>query len=366
MLVVGVYKVGRRIICLFGFLLWMCYQGIIVCDATGGAPFGRIVTKVDKGASARFVNKSSSLSTSDRIEILLSRISDWQREHREEQRQNINEINRNDNKNNKDDDDYDLPFVLVTFAQTLDGMIATKTNSSNFAISCTDSLILTHGLRSIHSAVLIGGRTLAIDNPRLSNRLFPTHDDTSQPQAVVIDTHLRHVLCMIGNSSSCCPPIRARPLLVCCSHQAAQKYQQNIQLYNLQQRQMAKPLSRQNTQDAILLEPCLLASNDNNSLDLKHLLHNLKTKRNIYSIMVEGGSSILSSFLVQPNLIQALLITISPSFMGAKHGLPALSKASFSGKNDDPLFKLDHDATFYSQLGPDLILLASLHSNILS
>ena len=57
------------------------------------------------------------------------------------------------------------PFITLTFAQSLDGKIALylddlrSQTSSNFPISGSASLLLTHALRSVHDVILIGGRT---------------------------------------------------------------------------------------------------------------------------------------------------------------------------------------------------------------
>ena len=99
----------------------------------------------------------------------------------------------------------DRPFITLTYAQSLDGKIAMMlspsgkevgdeehaSTSSNFPISGSESLLMTHALRSMHDAILVGGRTLFIDNPRLSNRLWEASN--RQPQPIVLDTNLRYI-----------------------------------------------------------------------------------------------------------------------------------------------------------------------------
>ena len=66
------------------------------------------------------------------------------------------------------------PFVMVTYAQTLDGSIAINyankeeklKSSSNLILSCPDAFRLTHALRANFDAILVGGFTLSTDNPR--------------------------------------------------------------------------------------------------------------------------------------------------------------------------------------------------------
>ena len=250
-----------------------------------------------------------------------------------------------------------LPFITITYAQTLDGMIGFHGGSSNIPISSHSSLLLTHGLRSIHSAILVGGNTLLLDNPRLTNRLYHTTTSTSSssnPQAIVLDTNLHYIRQLLLQKNHTTTIIRANPLWVCCSKDAAQKYSHEIQ--NL--------LSSNNNQQqssndhTIHFIPCDVIPNHPTRLDIPSLLQTLKQKYNIQSIMVEGGSSILSTFLSN-EYCDALVLTICPKFFGSQHGLPALSQASFPKNN---LLQLPLHTTFYSQLGPDWIVCSSFSS----
>ena len=78
-------------------------------------------------------------------------------------------------------------------------------SSSNLPISCPESLLHTHGLRSIHDAIMIGGNTMVTDNPSLTNRHWKNNnnnnDDTiggdkdqqRQPRPVVLDSSLKYL-----------------------------------------------------------------------------------------------------------------------------------------------------------------------------
>lgn len=61
------------------------------------------------------------------------------------------------------------PFVILKLAQSLDGNIATHKNNSKY-ISSKSSLKFVHKLRSELDAVMIGGNTARIDNPKLNVR----------------------------------------------------------------------------------------------------------------------------------------------------------------------------------------------------
>ena len=245
----------------------------------------------------------------------------------------------------KQQEETNLPFVTITYAQTLDGMIGFQGGSSNIPISSRSSLLLTHALRSIHSAILVGGNTLLLDNPRLTNRLY--HTSSSNPQAIVLDTNLKYIRQLLHQNNHTTPIIRANPLWICCSKDAVQKYSYEIFHH-----------PHIISSNGIHFIPCDVVPDHPTRLDISSLLQTLKQKYNIQSIMVEGGSSILSTFLSN-HYCNALVLTISPKFFGSVHGLPALSQASFQNN----ILQLPLNTTFYSQLGPDWIIYSSFPSN---
>mmetsp|Transcript_24011 Transcript_24011/g.57969 ORF Transcript_24011/g.57969 Transcript_24011/m.57969 type:complete len:538 (+) Transcript_24011:152-1765(+) len=164
------------------------------------------------------------------IQSILSRLSSWMKEKRKGDNAN--------RKRNPHDPEEDIippqlqlpqshrmshrtkeppplsrPFVTLAYAQTLDGMIAAKectsandeeedgavaaaasaTTSSNLVLSGDESMVLTHRLRNMHDAILVGGKTFLSDRPRLSVRLpansIPRHG-VEHPMPVVLDTRL--------------------------------------------------------------------------------------------------------------------------------------------------------------------------------
>ncbi|CAN0009776.1 unnamed protein product [Ectocarpus sp. 8 AP-2014] len=64
------------------------------------------------------------------------------------------------------------PFVTLTYAQSIDGSIAAADKSQVF-LSGSESRTMTHGLRSIHDGILVGAGTVRQDNPRLNIRHWP-------------------------------------------------------------------------------------------------------------------------------------------------------------------------------------------------
>jgi riboflavin-specific deaminase-like protein len=197
-------------------------------------------------------------------------------------------------------DNIQRPFVTLAYAQSLDGKIAIVSKdalSSNFAISSPESLLLTHALRSMHDAILVGGNTLVIDNPRLNNRRWKEEDDTSmstpcQPRPVVLDSSLQNIRRM-GQTH------KAKNLIVCCSQNATEHFNQHID--ELQK-------------SSITLLPCSIQ--EDGQLDLHDVLNQLKEKFGIQSVMVEGGAAVLTSF-IQEELVDLQCVTISNKLLGS-------------------------------------------------
>ncbi|KAL1522647.1 hypothetical protein AB1Y20_017625 [Prymnesium parvum] len=81
------------------------------------------------------------------------------------------------------------PFVTLTYAQTLDGSIAGPLGASGerLIISGVPSMTMTHALRAIHDAIIVGVGTALADNPQLTVRLTPGRN----PLRVVLDGQLR-------------------------------------------------------------------------------------------------------------------------------------------------------------------------------
>jgi riboflavin-specific deaminase-like protein len=227
-----------------------------------------------------------------------------------------------------------LPFVTASYAQSLDGRIAMyinpsneghKETSSNLPLSGQESLVMTHALRSVHDAILVGGRTLSIDNPRLSNRLWP--GSQSQPRPVVLDTNLQHIRKL---GTSC----RAKNIIVCCRQDAASNYCTDNEIPS----------------DVTIL-PCRTL--EDGTLDLFHVLAQLKEIFGIESIMVEGGATVLAAF-ARAQLIDCLCVTISPKLLGNR-GLPVFSNLGIPSEAREAI---DLISPQFFGLGRDCVLLS--------
>jgi 3,4-dihydroxy 2-butanone 4-phosphate synthase/GTP cyclohydrolase II len=80
----------------------------------------------------------------------------------------------------------DRPYVVVKFAQSVDGRIATANGDAKW-ISGEAERRVSHGMRAASDVVLVGVNTVIIDDPQLTVRMVPG----ASPRRVVLDSTLR-------------------------------------------------------------------------------------------------------------------------------------------------------------------------------
>jgi len=80
---------------------------------------------------------------------------------------------------------YQRPFGILKYAMTLDGKIATTTGHSAW-ITSTDARHTVHQLRAACDAVIVGGNTVRLDNPKLTSHQTYSHN----PLRVVMSRNL--------------------------------------------------------------------------------------------------------------------------------------------------------------------------------
>lgn len=88
---------------------------------------------------------------------------------------------------------YKRPFGILKYAMTLDGKIATTTGHSAW-ITSTDARHFVHQLRAACDAVIVGGNTVRLDNPKLTSHQTFAHNPLrvvmSRTLDLPIDAHL--------------------------------------------------------------------------------------------------------------------------------------------------------------------------------
>jgi 3,4-dihydroxy 2-butanone 4-phosphate synthase/GTP cyclohydrolase II len=188
------------------------------------------------------------------------------------------------------------PFITLSYAQTLDGSISICP-SLPVKLSNGDTQLLTHKLRSIHDAILIGIGTLLADDPLLTVRLV----QGKNPQPIVVDSKLRF-------------PTTARMLKentlipwIATTSQADKKKMVHL--------------------EEVGMKLFHLSPMENGWVNLRELLHKLYLA-GVRSIMIEGGATIISNFL-KAKLVDQLVLTVSPMIIGGYRSLGGINNASF-------------------------------------
>jgi 5-amino-6-(5-phosphoribosylamino)uracil reductase/diaminohydroxyphosphoribosylaminopyrimidine deaminase/5-amino-6-(5-phosphoribosylamino)uracil reductase len=177
------------------------------------------------------------------------------------------------------------PCVTVSYAQTLDGRLATRGGSSQW-ISGAASLEFAHRLRAEHDAIMVGVGTVCADNPRLTVRLVAGRD----PLRVVVDSTLR-------------TPLTAAVL----TGDAAKGT-----LIAVTQRAPAQRCDAARVLGATVLH---LPASATQQVHLGALLLALH-QRGIRSVMVEGGASLITA-LLRARLVDRMAVCIAPKILGA-------------------------------------------------
>lgn len=211
------------------------------------------------------------------------------------------------------------PFVTLSYAQSLDGSIAARPREP-LAISGPDAMALTHRLRATHDAILVGIDTLIADDPQLTVRKA----DGDDPIPVVLDSQLRFPpSAQLLDPSGPCPWIAT-------GHDADPARAAALE-----------------ARGACLLK---LPTDANGQISLPALLAQLG-EQGMRSLMVEGGSQVLSSFL-RRHLADHVIVTVAPMFVG---GVPGIREIQPEGLNGHARFPRLTDVSHHA-LGDDLVL----------
>jgi GTP cyclohydrolase II len=209
------------------------------------------------------------------------------------------------------------PFVVLSYAQSVDGSIAGR-GRERIHLSGPESMRLTHSIRALCDAILVGIGTLLADDPRLTVKQV----NGPSPQPIVLDTRLR-----TPETARLLQRPDVRPWLV---------------------HDPAVPLERVQALVRAGADPAACPTASDGRIDLAVLMRRL-ADRAVDSVMVEGGARVITSFIRQ-QLADVVIVTICPRLVG---GLAVIDAAGSNGALD-----LHLDDPFYQALGRDLVLWA--------
>ncbi|MDQ4094576.1 MAG: GTP cyclohydrolase II [Actinomycetota bacterium] len=176
----------------------------------------------------------------------------------------------------------DRPYVVLKYAQTLDGRIATTTGDSKW-ISGEEERCISHALRAACDAVMVGVGTVLRDDPQLTTRLVPG----ASPLRVVLDSTLRTpstALVLHGHSVT----------VVLTTERAAQSDRERL---------------------GALGASIQVLPEGPTGVDLPMALRLLR-ELGVRTLLVEGGARVITSLLTA-RLVDRLIVGTAPKIIGA-------------------------------------------------
>jgi len=194
--------------------------------------------------------------------------------------------------------DEGRPFVLAKWAASLDGRIATSRGESRW-ITGTAARRRALLLREEYDAVLVGAGTVLADDPRMTRRLG--RNTATTPWRIVLDGRLR-------------VPERARVF-----REAGNR----VVLTALpESHPRARRLARRG------VEVWSFPSRRQGRVDLRRAAAAM-ARREITSVLVEGGAETLGSFF-DAGLADRVAVFTAPRILGGRAALPAVGGRGFS------------------------------------
>lgn len=211
------------------------------------------------------------------------------------------------------------PFITVKAGLSLDGRIATKDNLSQW-ITSVESRKDAHQYRVTHEAILVGINTLLTDDPSLTPHLI--ENPIRKPIRIILDRQLR-------------TPFSAKVILdgkaptwICTSNADSERHA-------IYQHHGVK----------IIYLP---------DLNIPDLLKRLYQEQ-IYSLLVEGGEQIYSSFF-DASAVNQLVCYYSPQLIGSKLAKHLFAGTGFSDLQSNLQFKISET----KQLGNDIKIVSQI------
>lgn len=175
----------------------------------------------------------------------------------------------------------DRPFVVVKYAQSLDGRIATATGDSKW-ISGEEERTVSHALRARCDVILVGVGTVLADDPQLTVRMVPG----ASPIRVVLDSTLR-----VPSDAKVLDDDAAS--LIITTERSSRAKRDLVEGKGAGVR---------------------VASRCGDGVEIRAALKIL-SDMGVRSVLVEGGAKVITSFLKQ-SLVDRVIVSIAPKLLG--------------------------------------------------
>lgn len=182
------------------------------------------------------------------------------------------------------------PYVVLKFAMTLDGKIATRTGASKW-ITGEAARNHVHQLRGRYAGILAGIGTVLADDPMLNCRIDGAH----QPLRIILDSHLR-----IPMGSRLVRSAKEYPLLIVCNESIRDREEGASRLQKLEEAG-AKVWT---------------LPEKNGHPDLNVLMQRLGEEK-IDSVLIEGGGTVNEAAL-KAHIVHHVYAYIAPKIFGGE------------------------------------------------
>lgn len=182
------------------------------------------------------------------------------------------------------------PYVVLKFAMTLDGKIATRTGASKW-ITGEAARNHVHQLRGRYAGILAGIGTVLADDPMLNCRIDGAH----QPLRIILDSHLR-----IPMGSRLVRSAKEYPLLIVCNESTRDREEGASRIQKLEEAG-AKVWT---------------LPEKNGHPDLNVLMQRLREEK-IDSVLIEGGGTVNEAAL-KAHIVHHVYAYIAPKIFGGE------------------------------------------------
>lgn len=182
------------------------------------------------------------------------------------------------------------PYVVLKFAMTLDGKIATRTGASKW-ITGEAARNHVHQLRGRYAGILAGIGTVLADDPMLNCRIDGAH----QPLRIILDSHLR-----IPMGSRLVRSAKEYPLLIVCNESTRDREEGASRIQKLEEAGVK----------------VWTLPEKNGHPDLNVLMQRLGEEK-IDSVLIEGGGTVNEAAL-KAHIVHHVYAYIAPKIFGGE------------------------------------------------
>jgi 2,5-diamino-6-(ribosylamino)-4(3H)-pyrimidinone 5'-phosphate reductase len=219
----------------------------------------------------------------------------------------------------------DLPFVTLTYACSLDGMIALAPGVRT-SLSGPETKSMTHYLRLKHDAILVGAGTAVADAPSLNCR-YPGAGLDCQPRPVVVDPKGRW---QVEGSAvdKLAEEKKGKEPWVVSLHAGSNGRARRL----------------------------VIEESNDGTMRWEDVLKALKAE-GINSVMIEGGATVINTLLARSDLVNSVIVTIAPTWL-VQGGLAACPSATTDNGQRVNAARLRE--TTWRQFGADAVLCGRL------